>query len=1069
MKLFYKPKTRFAFGLSLFIIFAYLINVQAQTFYGLATQGGTDNMGAIIKYDNATTTLTAPSSVINQIQGSSSGYTELKEYLGKFYGMTPGGGANDEGVIFEWDPNTNIYTKKIDLSNTLGSNPLGSLTLLGGKFYGMTQEGGLGRGTGVIFEWDPSTNVYTKKIEFDGENGSRPFGSLTLFAGKFYGMTSSGGVVSPGGIIFEWDPITNVYTKKVNLGGANGSQPQSDLTLYGDKFYGMTRNDGANGAGVIFEWDPITNVFTKKIDFNNSNGGRPYGRLTLFGGKFYGMTSEGGVSPFASGVIFEWNPVTNVYTKKLHFTSMLGSNPQGSLTLVGDKFYGMTRFGGTNGGGVIFEWEPNTNIYTKKVDFNDVNGSNPAGSLTFLGGKFYGMTPGGGAGGRGVIFEWNPSTNVYTKKIDLSVSLGSYPFGSMALSDNKFYGMTNEGGATNRGVIFEWDPSTNIYAKKIDFNGTNGSNPYGSLTLSGSKFYGMTNQGGNGGGVIFEWNPTTNVYTKKVNLNSTGGINPYGSLTLLDGKFYGMTNRGGANDAGVIFEWNPVTNVYTKKVDFDGINGSNPYGSLTISSGKFYGMTYKGGTNDAGVIFEWNPVTNVYTKKIDLSTTLGSNPYGHLTLLDGKFYGMTSNGGTNSGGVIFEWDPSTSAYTKKMDFDDINGNNPLGSLTLSSGKFYGMTSLGGGSGRGVIFEWTPNTNDYTLKADFNITNGAHPQYGHLVEFEIPAEINLQGNGLDIIDGDTSSTTADHTDFGDVNTGTNYVRTFTIQNTGTATLNISSIGNTNPTDFTVGGLTLPTLVNAGFSTTFTITFNASTVGTKNASITVNSNDANEAAYDFAIRGNAITPIIIVKGNNILITNGSTTPAETNHTNFANWALNTPITRTFTIENTGSASLNITGVTLTGADASDFSITQQPATTVVVGQSTTFTVSHTPTQSAVAKNAIVNIANNSAISPFTFAIRGSDVVLSISSSLSVGKVEFYPNPAKNLITISLEGNTQTEVGVTLFDAQGNPCLSRTLPVEVGKAYLHLKSVQASGLYFLRVQVGKEWIIGKVVVER
>ncbi len=138
----------------------------------------------------------------------------------------------------------------------------------------------------------------------------------------------------------------------------------------------------------------------------------------------------------------------------------------------------MTSSGGALSGGAIFEWDPATNIYTKKIDFDySTTGGFPQGSLTLSGGKFYGMTNSGGVNGYGVIFEWDPATNTYTKKYDFSLTNGSSPYGSLTLSGGKFYGLTYSGGTYGKGVIFEWDPATNTYTKKFDFNGTNGSNP----------------------------------------------------------------------------------------------------------------------------------------------------------------------------------------------------------------------------------------------------------------------------------------------------------------------------------------------------------------------------------------------------------------------------------------------------------------------------------------------------------------------------------------------------------------------------------------------------------------
>ncbi|TAE04874.1 MAG: LamG domain-containing protein, partial [Bacteroidetes bacterium] len=134
------------------------------------------------------------------------------------------------------------------------------------------------------------------------------------------------------------------------------------------------------------------------------------------------------------------------------------------------------------------------------------------------------------------------------------------------------------------------------------------------------------------------------------------------------------------------------------------------------------------------------------------------------------------------------------------------------------------------------------------------------------------EINLQGNAQNIADGDASSTTADHTDFGVTGISTPFVRTFTIQNTGTGRVYIASISNSNTTDFTVSGLSLPTTIGAGSSKTFTVTLNSATMGTKNATITVNNDDADEGAYDFAITGRVINATPDTKRGNMLTLDG-----------------------------------------------------------------------------------------------------------------------------------------------------------------------------------------------------
>ncbi len=130
------------------------------------------------------------------------------------------------------------------------------------------------------------------------------------------------------------------------------------------------------------------------------------------------------------------------------------------------------------------------------------------------------------------------------------------------------------------------------------------------------------------------------------------------------------------------------------------------------------------------------------------------------------------------------------------------------------------------------------------------------------------EIKILGNNIEIVDNDTSPSSIDYTNFGTANFGTLITRTYTISNTGSSNLIITNISLSNNTDFSITGTPYSTPVNAGNSTTFTITFNSLTLGTKTSTITISNNDANESSYQFDIEAKAEQNFFDSDGDGIL---------------------------------------------------------------------------------------------------------------------------------------------------------------------------------------------------------
>ena len=83
----------------------------------------------------------------------------------------------------------------------------------------------------------------------------------------------------------------------------------------------------------------------------------------------------------------------------------------------------------------------------------------------------------------------------------------------------------------------------------------------------------------------------------------------------------------------------------------------------------------------------------------------------------------------------------------------------------------------------------------------------------------------------------------------------------------------------------------------------------------------------------------------------------------------------MTRTFTIENLGTASLTVSLVTLSGANAADFTVIVPPASSVAAGGNTTFQVRFSPS-AAGARTATLSVGNNDANeNPCEFALLGT----------------------------------------------------------------------------------------------
>jgi len=183
---------------------------------------------------------------------------------------------------------------------------------------------------------------------------------------------------------------------------------------------------------------------------------------------------------------------------------------------------------------------------------------------------------------------------------------------------------------------------------------------------------------------------------------------------------------------------------------------------------------------------------------------------------------------------------------------------------LTHGYFFKVSEDGTPVG---LTGWTADTGVTPLPTGAPVINYA----------VLAPEINVKGNGISIVSNDSTPSLADQTKFGAVDiSGGSRTRTYTIENSGGAALTISSVtlGGDDASEFSKTNPVL-TSIPAGSNTTFTVTFDPSTVGTKTATISIANNDSDENPYLFYISGEGFI------SKNLFVSN-ITTPSAANGT-------------------------------------------------------------------------------------------------------------------------------------------------------------------------------------------
>lgn len=355
-------------------------------------------------------------------------------------------------------------------------------------------------------------------------------------------------------------------------------------------------------------------------------------------------------------------------------------------------------------------------------------------------------------------------------------------------------------------------------------------------------------------------------------------------------------------------------------------------------------------------------------------------------------FGRRFSSGSFLVGVVFQ-DGSSDGYSPGEGLGGVTvravaGNGSAGApeyttTSMTAGGYqlqapagtYAVTFSGAGWG-GAVTYFNVTINSENAKVDAK--RGVPP----------PAPvIRVAGAGIVVANGDLSPQKPDGTDFGNANlTQQSITKTFTISNAGNQTLRLGNfthvlIGGANASDFTLT-MDAATTVAGGASTAFTITFDPSALGVRNATVTIQSSDPATPTYSFAILARGVNrPIAQVSGNQAAISPGDTSPTTADWTNFAGInAQHGQKVRIFTVSNVGLLGMTLgsggPAVALSGSDAGLFSVFVQPTGTLAPGASSQFRVRFTPSGHVGFAYATITVRTNDPVTPLmTFAIRGT----------------------------------------------------------------------------------------------
>lgn len=304
----------------------------------------------------------------------------------------------------------------------------------------------------------------------------------------------------------------------------------------------------------------------------------------------------------------------------------------------------------------------------------------------------------------------------------------------------------------------------------------------------------------------------------------------------------------------------------------------------------------------------------------------------------------------------------------------------------------------------------------TLNSEWEVYNIDDISYlgNHLSDCQAPSP------ELQLVDNTTTNQNCGFTiDFGAQANSTNTDITFNIENVGSADLDLTSLNITG--DYTIVSPIVPLTIASGNSQTVTVRFTPTATGTRNGILTINNNDIDEGSCAVNLTGEGFTPEpdINVEGNlgffPDIAGDASNVPSGFNNTLFAARPIATSEAKSFRINNEGTATLNISSITIGGSNPGDFTITGTPPANIIAASGIeVLEITFTPLASGVRTATVIIESDDSDEDPFIFNIQGTGECNSATYTLSPST-----GPAGTIVTVTTTSGSNPNSATALYD--------------------------------------------------